>query len=194
MCLFSTVLLQSGCLHPLLENVCSFWTLNPRVHTPCSLVLKWKARALLLVRKGCEQGTLPALGEYVPRCVFAMKFPFTRVPRFPSLLTGPSFHIRSKPPTRFSFPVSLQHRIHELKYLSNDYLSVHGNKLPVRDRAEQLKAVDIFLLLISEVSTVVKSIMKWCKTSFLEQIAPEVIGVGGTMQKKLKEFLCKSQL
>lgn len=122
------------------------WT-PVRVDVPCSLVLEWKGCALLVLRKGHEQGTVPALGEYIPKCVFATKLPFTKAPRFPPLLTGPSFHIRSNPPTRFSFPVSLQHQIQVLKYQSNDdCLPVHRNKLLVRDEAEQLKAAGIFLL------------------------------------------------
>lgn len=45
---------------------------------------------------------------HVPRCVLVTKFPIPDRSGAPSsLLTGPSFHMRSKPPTRFSLPVSL---------------------------------------------------------------------------------------
>lgn len=45
---------------------------------------------------------------HIPRCVLVTKFPIPDRSTGPSSLpTGPSFHMRSKPPTLFSFPVSL---------------------------------------------------------------------------------------
>lgn len=45
---------------------------------------------------------------HIPRCVLVTKFPIPDRSGAPSsLLTGPSFHMRSKPPTLFSLPVSL---------------------------------------------------------------------------------------
>lgn len=44
----------------------------------------------------------------IPKCVLVTKFPIPDRSEGPSsLLTGPSFHMRSKPPTLFSLPVSL---------------------------------------------------------------------------------------
>lgn len=84
----------------------------------------------------------------VPKCVFAMKLPFTGVSTFPSaLLTGPSFHIRSKPPIRFSFPVSLQYQIQGVKvheswlcsYLIH-CLHVGWKPVQIREKTKQLRA------------------------------------------------------
>jgi len=87
------------------------------------------------IAEGREQGTLPALGECAPKRVFAKRFSFAGAPTSAPLLAGPSLRIRAKPPTRFSFPVSLQREIHVLKYLSDDnYLPAHRNKLPDHQR------------------------------------------------------------
>lgn len=187
-------------LRPLLESIiCSFWSLNPlRVHTPL-LVLLFSSERCVLSSCWCadssrtQQGTLPAVDKYAPICVFHLNVCLSwrsHSPEYPGLplrwlahrsVSGHS--LQHAPPSSWAY--NIKYTYWSTWAMTIICLRTGINSQTIRDKAGQLKAVDIFLLLISEVSTVVKSITKHCKTSCLEQSAPEAVSVGGTMQKGL---------